>query len=562
MNLNNFGIYIDDTILMRGHDYYERGYVSSLGKVEPNVYVAKVEGTYTYTVYVKLDGQLSILESNCDCPYDWGEYCKHQVAVFLALGNMTANGTDIPVLESHSAKKYDDDDFRELLDSKSKEEIIEILLEVASENSEIKQRIVLDFEKTNDEDELMNAVSLINTYFDKNCDIDGYVEYRRSGDAVYGAEIVLEKSRSVFEDGEGIRAINLCLCVLGELTTLIQFADTSDGEFHGVIDEAFEQIDDILLNTEFSPEEKADLMDKLMEEANRDRYGDWKEWRLNFIWACSLICDTPDLRDRLEKHIEACFGKIDKDSWDDDYFAQKINLIRYQIIQSIDGEEKAEEFLEKNLHFSSFRKISIEHALQKKDYGKVIMLAHGGEIGDKEKPGLVIEWKRHRYGAYKALGMMEEQRKMAMDFIFSGKFEFYMELKETYGADEWALIYPEIIDRMMEQRDKYWNIYPRILIEEDEKERLLEYVNESPHLIENYHIYLVPEYENEAYDLFAKHIGQMASRASDRRAYRRVCDIIEKLKEIGGNEQAQEVKRVLSLKYSRRPAFLDELSRV
>jgi uncharacterized Zn finger protein len=94
MNLNNFESYIDKKILARGFDYYENDNVSSLEEVDENVYEAEVEGTDLYTVEVELDDKANIIDTQCDCPYDMGEYCKHQVAVFLALRDMKNNSKD------------------------------------------------------------------------------------------------------------------------------------------------------------------------------------------------------------------------------------------------------------------------------------------------------------------------------------------------------------------------------------------------------------------------------------------------------------------------------------
>ena len=88
MDLHNFESYIDETILMRGYDYYRQGHVICIRENEEHVFMAEVEGTETYHVAVELDEDMSIVDTRCNCPYDYGEFCKHQVAVFLALRKM------------------------------------------------------------------------------------------------------------------------------------------------------------------------------------------------------------------------------------------------------------------------------------------------------------------------------------------------------------------------------------------------------------------------------------------------------------------------------------------
>ena len=84
MNLQNFEQFVEAKIVERGFDYYQNGDVHRVEKVSENEFSAVVFGSRIYTVYVKLDGS-EIVEYECDCPYDWGDTCKHAVAVFYKL---------------------------------------------------------------------------------------------------------------------------------------------------------------------------------------------------------------------------------------------------------------------------------------------------------------------------------------------------------------------------------------------------------------------------------------------------------------------------------------------
>ncbi|MEW9124722.1 MAG: hypothetical protein AB2421_18570 [Thermotaleaceae bacterium] len=175
---------------------------------------------------------------------------------------------------------------------------------------------------------------------------------------------------------------------------------------------------------------------------------------------------------------------------------------------------------------------------------------------------MVNNWREYRYNAYKLSGKIDEQRRVAMDFVLDGSFEFYMELKSTYDLNNWIAVYPKLIFLLENQKRFYSDIYTRILIEEGEKEKLFEYVKKSPSLVESYYRYLIPEFKEEVYDLFLKHIEQKASRAGNRRDYQGVCASIRNLKKAGGKDQALEIKQKLFVKYANRPALRDELTRV
>jgi len=574
MNLNNFESCIDKKILARGYDYYENGCVTSVEETEDNVYEAEVKGTELYTVEVKLDDKANIVDTQCDCPYDMGECCKHQVAVFLALRDMKNNllgrKSHFPqnstaseaVFKSPVPKKRKAPDIKKILSERTKDELVEFLLDIASEYEEIKQRIELDFDDGNDEDEIRKAIELIRTFIRNNSDRYGFVAYGDTDEAVKGADLVLEKARSAFEKNKTMHALDLALCVIHEMMDLLEGADDSDGVVGGVNEESFAFINEIIEDEELSSADKESIFNKLVEEASNSRYEGWTDWRLDLLGSCSELADTPILRDKLEKHLASMIRKEKGDSWSSSYFAERVNLIRYHMIEQHDGQKKAQEFIEQNLQYSDFRKMAIENAMRKNDYDSVIKLTLDGEEKDKDKRGLVDQWKKYRYKAFQLSGKLDEQRGIAMEFILDGSFEYYKDLKSTYDSSEWLSAYPKIIFLLENQKKTYYDVYTRILIEEGEKQKLLEYVKGRPSAVENFYKQLIPEFKEEVYTLFMQYIEQTAIRASNRKDYQRVCAIIRNLKKAGGKEQTLEIKQKLFNIYANRPAFRDELSRV
>ncbi|HLL99820.1 MAG TPA: SWIM zinc finger family protein [Pyrinomonadaceae bacterium] len=82
---------VETKIIERGYDYYKRGRVAKVEQVAEGEFSAVAFGSDDYEVYVKIDGE-SIVEYECDCPYEWGNTCKHAVAVFYQIryGNFTS----------------------------------------------------------------------------------------------------------------------------------------------------------------------------------------------------------------------------------------------------------------------------------------------------------------------------------------------------------------------------------------------------------------------------------------------------------------------------------------
>jgi hypothetical protein len=343
---------------------------------------------------------------------------------------------------------------------------------------------------------------------------------------------------------------------------LLQEADDSDGVIGGMIDEGFNFISEIIDADGLSPIHKENIFNKLIEEAVNKRYDDWTDWRLDLLGKCADLADNQHLRNDLENYLASMIRNEKGDSWGVNYFAERVNLIKYHMIEKLDGQKKAQEFIEQNLQYASFRKMAIESAMDKKNYDYVIKLTSDGEEKDKSLSGLVAQWKKYRYKAFQLSGKLDEQRGVAMDFILDGSFEYYKALKSTYAPKEWTTVYPKIIFLLENQKKTHKDVYTSILIEEEEKQKLLDYVKGRPASVEYYYKYLIAEFKEEVYALFLQYIEQVAARAGSRRDYQGICAIIRNLKKAGGKEQALAIKQMLFSKYANRPAFRDELLRV
>lgn len=86
ITLDNFEQSVESKIVQRGLDYFKNGDIARLEKVGDGDFSALVLGSDRYEVFVKLDGKI-VSEHDCDCPYDYGDVCKHKVAVFYAIRN-------------------------------------------------------------------------------------------------------------------------------------------------------------------------------------------------------------------------------------------------------------------------------------------------------------------------------------------------------------------------------------------------------------------------------------------------------------------------------------------
>jgi len=485
VNLDNFENFIDRVIFERGLYYYENDYILSL-TVKGNYSLGVVEGTEQYNVTIELDQLENVVDITCDCPYDMGPYCKHQVAVLLAVRDRHSSDEEpstsyvTPETSIDSEINKTSFNMRESLLLKSKEELIAFLINIADEYDEIKERIGLYFDSSDDSNDLKKAISVIRSYINKNADRHGFIHYGDTYGAIKGADLVLEKAKAVFDQGKWNHAIDLSLCVVREMIDLIGNADDSDGSISNVLYESFGLIREWVQDSSIGKRAVEPLFSKLLEEANNKRYDDWTDWQLELLESCSMLAVTPTLRNQLEKYLYALIGQENVNGRDASYFKERVTLIRYSMMLKHEGETGALEFIKQHLHYSNFRKIAIEKALQQHDYAQVIELTLEGEAQDKNLLGLVNDWKHYRYIAYKSSCQLEQQRALAAEFILQGKYDFYMELKQTYEPIVWQSIYPKILEQYDTDRFLHQETYPRILLEEGELKKLLEFVQDRP----------------------------------------------------------------------------------
>jgi uncharacterized Zn finger protein len=73
----------------RGLEYYNSGQVQNL-IVSGNGIRAEVQGLYLYKVEIKINNG-NITSVSCSCPYDFGGFCKHIVAVLFPFSDEYKN---------------------------------------------------------------------------------------------------------------------------------------------------------------------------------------------------------------------------------------------------------------------------------------------------------------------------------------------------------------------------------------------------------------------------------------------------------------------------------------
>ncbi len=553
VNLKDFEKYVSSNIVNRGKDYYLNGHVINVEEVDDRFYRAEVEGSEYYEVEVRIGTSGEIQFTSCDCPFNMEEICKHEVAVLMELRSVLK---DTRVNRKSKSSRLQ---LTEQLNTLSKEQLVSLLTEYALEIRELKSRLDLYFLKSTEIEDLSQYVKIIRTYVKMHSERDGLVTYRNVSRAVVGAEEVLERAWQAKDKNEYLQAVQISFCVMHEMADLLQSSDDSDGIIGGIIDDCLELTGTLVESADsLSPNEKQMLVHILLQEAQNSKLATWNLYLLEI--AIGVVDDNVT-----RQQWEDCMRILEErenGQYENSYFAQKVALLKCDLICHLDGEQSRAQFLQAHMELPEIRKMAIREAISQGRFDEALGYAQEGELQDTKKgnPGLVTQWKKLRLEIYKSMGELGLQRHLTEEFAVSGEYEYYLQLKALYEPEDWPGVYSRILAEL--EKGRGWradSMYTKLLIEENETTRLLEYIHRHPETVVDYYKYLIGQYPSEVYPLFETHIETTMKQASNRNHYKQVCKIIRKLLGAGGRQQAERIIASLRQRYANRPAFLDEL---
>ncbi|NME81555.1 hypothetical protein [Clostridium sp. SM-530-WT-3G] len=175
---------------------------------------------------------------------------------------------------------------------------------------------------------------------------------------------------------------------------------------------------------------------------------------------------------------------------------------------------------------------------------------------------LLQKWKEYRYDIYKKLNNTVEQEKLGRELLLKGNFKYYEDLKEL-NKDNFEMFYKEIIKTLKSSRYvSLSNAYINIILKEDDKKEILEFIKKNHDYIESYIDRVAIDFREEALNLYKNYIVDRSELANNRNMYKNICDSIKRYEKLFGRENSLDIINEFMSRYHRRPAFIDELNKV
>ncbi|MBP3040992.1 hypothetical protein J9303_16040 [Bacillaceae bacterium Marseille-Q3522] len=475
MNIHNFESYIDKTILERGYNYYIAGNVLEAYEKGENVYIFQIEGTDDYEVLVEIGDNGVILYSECDCPYDFGPVCKHEVAAYYQLVEMlnqvTANDKGLNKTPKRTT-------IQEVLSNLAKEELINIIINIANHDVTLENSLMVKYSNGDNKQELETCRELIDAIVRKYTAREDYIKYSDTFAFVRELDDVVEKARNT-EDV--LLALDIAFLLLEEAIAAFEYADDSAGHIGFLVTETLELIAEKATNRKEIGHQKAQIFEKLLTQTDNKIFKGWLDYKIDLLNICFEFAENETLREQLRDKIESMYNKKSSD-----YGNESMLHLLFRLIEQYGTQKEAEQFIHNHLQFPSFREKLLNKYFQEKNYYKVIELAKEGEKQDQQYLGLISKWKKFRYEAYKNLRLKEEQQTLAKELLFDGDFDYYQDLKEL-ATGNYDVFYSNIKQEL--KAGKGWKtsrLFLKLIEEENDLDEMMDFVRDNPRYVEDY----------------------------------------------------------------------------
>ena len=564
ISFNEFEQYIDDKILKRGLSYFKNNKVNQPIETGIGEYEATVEGTEDYTVKLVIRKDM-ILEHVCNCPYDWGPFCKHVVAVIFYLQqdqlnlkrNPLTKTSKIPAVKKK--RKTLADKVISMLENASHDDLKQFVRIKAEEDRGFRNQLLAYFAQYNTSESKSFYVNQVKSIVSSASDRYGFVSHSSSRDVYYEVNNLLESAQNQFDRGNYKSTFFICTAIMEEMVKAVNYGDDSSGYLSFGIDSSFDLL--VRIGTlQLDESIRKLLLDYCLKAYGNNTFGGW-DWHLGCLHIASLLLKT-------EAEIESFFVLTDH-SEVSEYSLEEMQAIRYNVLLKCKGENQAAEYLEAHISNSKLRGIAIENALKTESYEKAIGIAVDGiKYDKKDRPGLIHEW----YDWLLRIAQKQNDTEKIIEYArflfvdnFRSKQDYYQILKENIAPESWFSFVNELAkDLRKSSRWDHSGLLAKIYIKEEWWDKLLVYLQKNPDFptIDTYSEYLISNYSGEIINLYAVAVKKYMEDNIGRGHYQSICRYIRRMIKLGGRDESNDLIAYLRKEYPKRKALLEELNMI
>ena len=585
MNISDFEKTVSQVILDRGYLYYRDDKIECCSR-NADEFIFDVSGTENYQVIVQVDEDNNIKNSRCNCPYDITFTCKHEVAAYYKIRetveclaekiyrdivfeqetkslveNYKENLENIEKNKEEHVRKI-----RELLETYSKEKLLDILLEIVEENGAVRERFLKEIERKEalqlDEREVLtNYNEKIDKLFLEYEELEeqGIEDYENGysygrnyweeyDDDYVDTDELKDRISETLNDVDGLlnnfECLKISIKLLEGIDKLNKLTETTS--YHEVWEIVIDYFKEKLASVEnlsiTSRQEIFNRINKLnVKVSNRYEIAEDIEMLVQF-------CDLPGAKQVLLSKLNF----ISELYYDESINNRTAELI-YKIYKKTNDEKGLVQSLKTLLRYESIRDIYISKLERNNNIENILEATKPWSENGKYRK----KWLEYRLQIFKKLDNNAEQMKALERLVLLGEFSYYDELKNIHKAD-FDIYYQKLLKKSKKKKE----IWCGIIVRECDTEEMLNYLREYPNEISKYAGIIKDVYLEEAKNMYMNYIFEMSEPVADRSHYRNICKYIVKYKNLFGLEDGIALVDYLDDKYKRRHSFRHKLREI
>ncbi len=405
---------------------------------------------------------------------------------------------------------------------------------------------------------------LIEDYSDRH----GYIDYRATFDFNCAVSRILDEAEDAMRKGQWEVAVAVLKGIASVSEDILNSGDDSAGELGAIVSACFEKWHELCANETLPEDIKAEIFELALSRFFEKDLKGW-DWWWDWMEMAISLADTSEKQSRIIKALDAI--KPNGDSWSAKHNAETAQKYKLEIMSKSGIPEDQIKFMYDNVSNPDFRNRLIQMAWDKADYDEVLRLAGDGVNHDAKYAGLVSDWHKWKYKAYHEIGDKVNELQLARHFFFKGGIwgekeysmeSMYSSLKTLVSKDEWKKYVETLISEAQGKKDIIRLLY--ICTQEKMWQEYMDYIRKNPSI---YNIDDAPKevkklFKDEIVKLYAAAVRNDFQRASNRDSYREGVTYLRKLIKYGGTKEAEQIVAEQKSRTPRRPALIDELSKL
>ncbi len=556
--LNEFEQLIDETILKRGLAYFKGGTITDFSEVSNGEYEAIVLGTEEYTVQLEIKNN-TVVEHNCDCPYDMGPVCKHVVAVifYLQQDELELNQSSLNSPKKKKTKSVNQQ-VKELLKEISHNELIEFVTENSKKDKKFRNYFLASFGHLSQNQSKEFYQKQIHSILQTAAGRDGWIGWSDMKYVVNTTQPFLDNAEQYLQKQNFENVFFISTALLKEMTEAFQYGDDSNGDLGYFVESAMELLSKVA-QEKISEALKQEIFEYCISAFKQKLFEGW-DWHLGILHIAGDLVENEREADIILDYLEAVKGEYEKE------YAQSYKL---ELLRKYKNSKEIEEFITKNISNSKIRKQEIEKAFENKNFDRAIELAKDGiKCDEQSKPGLAKDW----YDWLLKIALVQNDTPNIIKYAryrlienFGGTQDYYQILKNNIEPEKWHPFLEEIIKEVTpKSRWTYTELIRKIYIKEEWWDRLFLMLKQNLSLenIQENEQYLAKDYSTELIELYRERLTNYVEKYVGRNHYQTACRYLRRMKKLGGNERVNELIELFRKKYPQRKALMDELTKV